>query len=99
MIGVVRERAHVAGANVKHMVRVGGAVGDAMADVGSFFDQRHGERGLRVAEQMTGQQHTAGSSADYDDPPAGGARRDRARVKRGRRVCRQRDDDFAESNV
>ncbi len=64
---LVRERTHIAGADIEEMLWITGAVGEPQAGRIGFLDDGDLHRPCRIAQQMAGQQHAGGAAADNDN--------------------------------
>src|ERR1700749_346298 len=71
VIGVVVERAHVAGANIEQVIVVRRGISDPRPDSASALNKRHDKVVAMVAQQMARHQDAAGAAADYDHALAG----------------------------
>src|SRR5690606_28925385 len=63
MVGIVRQGAHVLGANVQHMVEQGRGVGETTGDALALLDE-HDAAVARYLQQVCGQNDARRSSAD-----------------------------------
>ena len=70
MVGLVREGAHVLGADIDQMARVEGAVGEAGADAVAALDEIDALARPAAPEQMDGGHDAAEAGADHGDPAA-----------------------------
>ncbi len=65
MLGILRQRTHVAGAHVEQMIGMRGRISDAAAGAGLAFDQ--GGAGPLMAEQVDRLKGTRKTAADDGD--------------------------------
>ena len=65
----LRKRAHKRRPHIEHVIGIRGAVSDAASDIGALLDQRDGYAAIRLAQQVTRQEDTAGATADDKDMP------------------------------
>ena len=66
MFGLLREGAHVAGAHVEEMARIGRAIGEAASEFARPLDQEHPGRGA-LAQELQGDEEPAEAGADDSD--------------------------------
>lgn len=68
VVGLILEGAHPRGADVEQVLRVGGGVGEALAEPAALLDEIDPLAGSAVPEQMDGGESTAEACADDGDP-------------------------------
>jgi hypothetical protein len=69
MVGIVGKGAHIRGAYIQEMSRVGGAIGDPAAYCRILFDQCHPYVFGAAAQQMAGEQYATCAASHNDDMP------------------------------
>jgi hypothetical protein len=69
MPGIIRQCAHVGGANIQHMLGIAGVIREAAADFVPSLDQRHPKPEFPILQELIGEQYTASAAADNDRVP------------------------------